>query len=272
MISIVVCSRNRDIATDQRHNIESTIGTEHEIIVVDNSENRYNIFQAYNAGVERSRGDILLFLHDDVRYKCNDWGKEVEHLFSDESIGLVGVIGSHVMPDFPVYYSESPYLSSYNADNDNGVIQSHADGYWNKCGTADVAVVDGQQMFIPRRLFPPLAFDEEHYDGFHGYDMDISMQVQALGKRVVVTNRIASEHAWSESKWNDRKMTGQLYDAMDVFVGKWQDRLPLIRGIEKPTVEIENMLALWHDSYRYRMIQQSKAYRLGKFLLRPFNR
>ena len=271
MISIIICSRNSDISPESRHNITSTIGCEHEIIVVDNCANRYNIFQAYNIGVERCKGDVLLFLHDDVSYKCNGWGKTVEHILQDESIGLVGVIGSHVMPNFPAYYSESPYLSCHNEDNDNGVIQTHNDGYWNEQGIADVAVVDGQQMFIPRNLFPPLRFDEEHFSDFHGYDMDISMQVQALGRRVVVTNQISSEHLWNEKKWENKNMTQPLYQAMGIFFAKWQAKLPLVCGISKPAVEMENMLSLWHDSYRYRVVQQSKAYRLGKALIKPFS-
>ena len=271
MISIVICSRQSDIPPENRRNIETTIGCEHEIIVIDNSANRYNIFQAYNKGVERSKGDILLLLHDDVTYRSNGWGKTIEHILQDESIGLVGAIGSHVMPDFPAYYSESPYISSHNADNDEGVLKAHTHGYWDEQGLAEVSVVDGQQMFIPRRLFPPLMFDESRYTGFHGYDMDISMQVQALGKRVVVTNKIDSEHIWSERKWENRNMTSQLYEAMDIFVDKWRSRLPIITGIDKPAVEVENVLMLWRDSYRYRMIRQSKAYRLGKILLRPFS-
>lgn len=271
MISIIICSRQQDISAKQRQNIDSTIGCEHEVIVIDNSGNHYDIFRAYNVGVSKSKGDILLFLHDDVVYQCEGWGVTIERILSDESIGLVGVLGSHIVPNFPAYYSESPYLSCHNADNDHGVVHSYCDGYWNEEGIADVAVVDGQQMFLPRRLFPPLAFDDRRFHGFHGYDMDLSMQVQALGKRVVVTNKIDSEHQWSESKWGDEKMTRPLYEAMEMFVEKWYDSLPIFKGIEKPSVEIGNMMSLWHDAYRCRQLKQSKAYLLGKTLLKPLS-
>lgn len=271
MISIIICSRQPDISEEQRHNIDSTIGCPHEIIAIDNSRHQYDIFQAYNEGVRRSVGDVLLFLHDDLTYKCNGWGWVVERIFEDESIGLVGVLGSHVVPDFPAYCSESPYMSCNNADNDNGVVKSYSEGYWNEKGQAEVNVVDGQQMFLPRRLFPPLAFDEQRYHGFHGYDMDLSMQVHSIGKRVVVTNQIVSEHRWSESKWDNDDMTRPLYEAMDVFVDKWRDSLPMVKGIEKPSIEIGNMMSLWRDAYRYRQLRQSKAYRFGKTLLKPFS-
>lgn len=271
MISIIICSRHSDVSEEQRHNIESTIGCPHEIIFIDNSGNQYDLYQAYNEGVRKSTGDVLLFIHDDVTYKCNGWGLTIERILKDESIGLVGVLGSHVIPDFPAYYSESPYLSGNNADNDNGAVRSFSEGNWDDNGLVDVAVVDGQQLFMPRRLFPPLAFDDRHYHGFHGYDMDISMQVHSIGKRVVVTNKIISEHQWSESKWDDEGMTRPLYASMQVFVDKWSDQLPMVVGIDKPSVEIDNMMNLWHDSCRYRQMRQSKAYRLGKALLKPFS-
>lgn len=253
----------------QKENIESSIGCSHEIVVIDNSHNDLSIFQAYNKGVEMSHGEVLAFIHEDIIYRSIGWGAIVEHILSDESIGLLGVIGSHLMPDFPAYYSDSPYLSCCNADRDKNGLHVHNEGHWNEDGIADVAVVDGQQMYIPRRLFPSLHFDDHLFSGFHGYDMDISMQVQALGKRVVVCNHIESEHGWDERKWEDKGMTRPLYCAMEVFYGKWAHALPIMRGFTPPNLELSNILLLWKDSYLLRKTKESRSYRLGKRMLQP---
>jgi len=66
MISLISCSRNSDISLKLKDNIAATIGCDYELVFIDNSKNSYNIFQAYNEGVSRSKGDILCFMHDDV--------------------------------------------------------------------------------------------------------------------------------------------------------------------------------------------------------------
>lgn len=270
MISIIICTPADDITPDQRTNIVSTIGCDHEIIVIPNTNREYSIFQAYNIGVKKSSGEILGFIHNDVTFETGGWGLSIEHILKDNRIGLVGVIGGHIAPDFPAYYSECPYISSRNADNDNGKVMNHESGYWDSHGLADVAVVDGQQMFMPKDIFPPLSFDEERYRGFHGYDMDISMQVHSIGKRVVVTNQYKSVHMWNESKWDNPKLIKELTYALNTFVEKWQSDLPLICGIQKPKEEVDSLMNIWHNSYRYRMILQSKSYRLGKFFTKLF--
>ena len=272
MISIIICSRGKSLPEELIKNIDDTIGCEYEVIVIDNSSGKHSIFSAYNEGVRRAKGDILHFRHDDITHISKGWGCAATEILSDTTIGLLGVGGSHIMPGFPAYYCESPYMSFHNQDNDNGTITRNSDGYWNAEGLAEVAVVDGQQFFIPRRLFPPLEFDEVSYSGFHGYDMDICMQVQSLRLRVVVSNRLLSEHRWSNSKWQDQEMLKQLYSSMDVFYDKWKDALPLMRGISKPEAEMVNMMELWQHAYSYRRILKSKAYRLGKTLLTPLRR
>ncbi|MGB3132870.1 MAG: glycosyltransferase, partial [Saprospiraceae bacterium] len=74
MISIITCSRAKDISTELRKNIVQTIGIEHEIIVFDNSANKHSIFQAYNIGASRAKYEILCFVHDDLFYMTQDWG------------------------------------------------------------------------------------------------------------------------------------------------------------------------------------------------------
>ncbi len=68
MISLIICSRKSDISNSLKENIERTIGTDYELIVIDNSTNKYSIFSAYNEGVRRSKGDILCFMHEDILY------------------------------------------------------------------------------------------------------------------------------------------------------------------------------------------------------------
>lgn len=73
MISVIICSRAKIIKTNLFENIKNTIGCNYELIVIDNSENKFSIFQAYNLGIEKSLGDYLCFLHDDVFIHTDGW-------------------------------------------------------------------------------------------------------------------------------------------------------------------------------------------------------
>ena len=79
MISIVVCSRYPKIDVSLEKNIRDTIGdVQYEIVWIDNSHNQYSIFEAYNEGVSRSKGDYLCFMHEDIVYWSHDWGDLVQ--------------------------------------------------------------------------------------------------------------------------------------------------------------------------------------------------
>ena len=65
MISIIICSRTATISKKLSANIAETISCDYELVIVDNSENKYSIFNAYNIGIKRSKGKYLCFVHDD---------------------------------------------------------------------------------------------------------------------------------------------------------------------------------------------------------------
>lgn len=74
MLSIIICSRTKDLSHELRDNINQTIGVDYELIVIDNSLCNKSIFQAYNEGIEKSQGEILVFMHDDVKLCSSNWG------------------------------------------------------------------------------------------------------------------------------------------------------------------------------------------------------
>ena len=269
MISIIICSRTVDIPKKLRDNITTTIGAEHEIVVLDNSLNDHSIFTAYNLGVRRSKGDILCFCHDDILFHTDSWGTTIEDLFRDDTIGEIGVIGSHFMPAAPLYWWSSPYISQYSINNDDGNIVLNDTRVFFRGHFADVVAVDGVCFFIPKSLFTSIRFDEGTYKGFHAYDMDISMQIQQLGKRVCVTDALTIEHFWSEKSINNQKYMAQLNANMRLFYQKWKEHLPIVRGLNEPQIVIERLNNLCIQAYDSNNVRESRAYRLGRFLLSP---
>ena len=272
MLSIIVCSRECDISDNLRKSISQTIGCEHELVIIDNSKGTYSIFSAYNEGVKRAKGDIFCFCHEDILFHSTDWGSLVQNVFSDDSIGVVGVIGTHFLPNAPMYWWSSPFISQYSINNDKGDVQLNDNREYFHGNLADVVAVDGVCFFIPRPLFDTIRFDDRAFNGFHVYDMDICMQVQGLGKRVCVTDVLTIEHFWSEDSLKNEEYMDMLDNNLNVFHEKWKHQLPMVRGIDVPGSVVEKVNVLCIQAYDSIRARKSKAYRIGRFLLKPFKR
>lgn len=276
MISIIICSCNQNDLTNVKKCIEQTIGVPYEIIAIDNRDNKYNIFSAYNEGIKNAQGDILCFMHEDLFFHTQDWGKLLECHLKNENVGLVGVFGAHFMPDcYPVTYWCNPcsgrLLQGSNNRTDKysvGVLQKY-ESPQGDANEVEVVVMDGLWLCGNRSLFDKIKFDAETFNGFHCYDLDICMQSLMIGKKNIVVNDILIEH----------KSIGQVNDVFFIYLKKWyekwQEVLPLFRGMQKedlPWDDVtlagyylrlgEDVNAGWKacqdiiDSKRYRLINK----------------
>lgn len=271
MLSIIICSRKTDIPDELKHNIAETIGCEYELVILDNSSNKSSIFQAYNEGIRRAKGAFLCFMHEDVLYRSKNWGDAIErHFQKEERIGLIGFAGSHFLPDTPMYWYGSPFVSQHNLNNDQGVIEEHFHEEWfGEKDLIETIVVDGLCFFAKRELFHEISFDEKVYKGFHLYDMDICMQVHEAGYKVCVCRDVLVEHTWSERE-QFSKPGGELFDRnLELFAQKWHSRLPIHKGLDLPEEVFERVNVLFRRAYEAKKVRKSKAYRLGKILLMP---
>lgn len=272
MFSFIICSRNRDASAELKHNIALTIGCEYELVVIDNSSNKYSIFQAYNEGVRRAKGDLLCFMHEDVLFRTKEWGHIIEsHFASNDQIGLLGFAGTHFLPDTPMYWYSSPIISQRNLNNDQGVVEEHFHEEWfGDHNLIEVVAVDGFCFIVKKSLFDQIAFDEKTYKGFHLYDMDICMQVIKAGCKVCVCRDVLAEHCWSERK-QFLKQGGDLFAKnLDLFSHKWRYALPISKGLDLPSELFTKMNGLFRQLYEAKQVRQSKAYKLGKAFISPF--
>lgn len=278
MISIIICSRQSSIPDALQKNVESSIGCDFEWVIVDNSKNLYSIAKAYNEGVSRAKGDILCFMHDDIRFLTNDWGQRVQnHL--EEGVGVIGVIGNLMFPDCPSSWWTTSLRAGHviqrsNTDDRNVDIlfEKYRQGQLSYC---EVATVDGLWMCMPRKIFEMVRFDEDTYSGFHCYDTDICMQTLAAGWNVRAIYDVAIEH------YSLGALNKEFFQQRQLWYEKWKDRLPVWRGVELTRSEaeyIKEMAILVNEQLIEKVeaqnnlndVRNSKAYLLGKKILKPF--
>lgn len=194
MISIIICSRETTIKTNLSENIKKTIGCEYELIVLDNSENKYSIFEAYNLGIFKSNYPILLFLHEDVFFHTKNWGSILLLFFENNpQVGLLGVAGTKIKTKMPSAWWENETKFLFL-----NIIQHSPDRETKKINYGfksssfeEVVIIDG--VFMAMRGNIGLNFNEK-LKGFHNYDQSISIDVRKLGFQVFVTDKILIEH------------------------------------------------------------------------------
>ena len=223
MLSIIVCSRNKILPKTFVDNIKNTVGVDYEILSIDNSNNGYSIFSAYNAGFAKSNFPYICFVHEDVLFHTQNWGKKViEHLQQPET-GIIGLAGGDLVTRVPASWSTLMSCINIIQSDRNGRKPTKLIQYpenYNETKRS-VILLDGVLMCMKRELLNTIHFDEQ-FDGFHGYDFDISIQSVLAGFTNYVIYDIQVEH-FSRGKTND-----VYYKNLISIFKKWEKHLPLI--------------------------------------------
>jgi hypothetical protein len=219
MISIIICSKYSDISSKLKHNIEKTIGVPFELIIIDNSNNKYSIFEAYNIGVAKAKFEILCFMHEDILYHSSDWGKQVLNELSNPEIGIIGLAGSYYLLNIPSpWYKAKPFVKNliqYRGKDRAPKI------YTMKEKRAEVVCVDGFWFCSKRNIFQDIRFDTETYNGFHFYDLDICTQIRNHGYKAIITSEISVEH------FSGGNLNTQWIEDSVRFYNKWNTCYPI---------------------------------------------
>jgi glycosyltransferase involved in cell wall biosynthesis len=221
-LSVIVSSRKSGSASLHERNIRKTVGcNEIEYLPILNPNGELSICSAYNRGVEKARGEILVFVHDDVFFMECGWGSVLMEKFKDRSIGLVGVAGTeYLFADNPGWVvAGRPFIHGHVVHElHNGEVYNLTVFSWDKKDT-DVVAVDGLFFAVRAGLFPSIAFDDSTFDGFHFYDLDICMQVRKTHRCIVTWDVLLKHQSGGEFDENWRKYASR-------FIGKYRSELP----------------------------------------------
>ncbi len=276
MISIIICSRNKELSSQLKQNIADTIRCAYELIIINNSGNKYSIFQAYNEGVLRAKGDILCFMHDDAMFHSKNWGSRVYDYFNNyPNLGCLGVAGCHLLLDTPSsFWHSGTFCTHYYSRNFNGDLDLIGLPDNNNLNNLiKVASVDGIWMCIRKSLFDIIRFDDISFDGFHCYDSDICMQILQTGYDIGIAFGIAVEH--SKRGCQDTSY----FKNIRIWHNKWEKYLPIARGkqysdedIEIRTYLVKQIVDLEEQVSNLTKVYDSKAYKIGKRILTPFKK
>ena len=223
MISIIVCSINEINFHALSKNIQATVGVPFEIIRIDNSEDNSGICEVYNKGIGMAKYQLLCFVHEDILFNTSNWGKILADIFSNKEIGLTGIAGSCYYSLSPIGWFGLPEIEcnlvqqfKYKQHEEEHQTYSRFPGNI----ISEVVVVDGVFMATRKDILAKNSFDEKHFPGFHGYDIDLSLQIGQHYK-VIVTKNILITH------FSEGKQDIAWQDAIKVISRKWFNHLPV---------------------------------------------
>lgn len=182
-----------------------------------------SLAQGYNGAIERSRGDILIFSHDDIEFlEPQTWLARLQaHLRTYDMIGLAGttklVSAGWAMAGPPYTFGQVGELDGRSTPFRVLLCSVPAPAI------AHIQAVDGLFMAVRRAVLERVRFDEETFDGFHVYDIDFSFSAYVEGARIAVAADLPVLHH-SQGNFNQQ---WQRYAAR--FIDKRRSKLPAFR-------------------------------------------
>ena len=196
MLSLIICSRDKQALAAVSQNAAATVGVPFEIIAIDNSKGQHSICEAYNLGAAQAQYELLCFMHEDIRFHTVGWGRVVADILSDSTIGVLGITGGRRQVATPAaWWGCGLPLCRENVLNlfPDGHTEMDLHNPENQ-PLIDVAVVDGLWMCSRREVWQQYPFDSRTFTGFHFYDVDYCSEIYLHGLRVCVTFELLVEH------------------------------------------------------------------------------
>ncbi len=248
MISIVISTYRPDLLQSLKENIAATIGTDYEIIAIENHRPKKGLCEVYNLGTLQAKYPVVCYAHEDINIKTNDWGKLVLQLFdSNNKLGVVGTAGSTYKPCTPSGWSfpwASHHLSTYMNILQSDKQMGQANHVYNnpkKELYSKVVCIDGVWFCAKKEIALEIPFDEKTFKGFHCYDVDFSLSVFQKYE-VAVTFEVLIEH-FSEGSFNKEWIAETLKLHL-----KWRGKLPI--DLEGLTKEQQS----WEEEHAFRYL------------------
>lgn len=190
--SFVVCS----IDAAKFAAVSQTIAArfaDHDVEVIRIGDAR-SLCEGYARGLARSRGEAVVFCHDDIDLLAPDAAQRLaRHLTHHD---LLGVAGTTRVTGPAVFWSGHPHIHGWMTHRLPG--EADYELSFSSLAAPEVGgmqAVDGVLMACRREVALSVGFDASTFDGFHLYDLDFSYRAHRAGYTLAVACDLGVVHA-----------------------------------------------------------------------------
>lgn len=195
-LAIIICSIKPERCEETLKNIAETIGIGYQTIVFDNREHQWGICKVYNHCAKNTTLPYLCFMHEDVLFGTNNWGKlMVDFMKITSKCGVIGFAGGlQAQRNLSGWWSGEKRINvvegrtEKNTDCRKLDYKNHL--YFNPDNEkiSEVVCIDGLFHLVKRSIWEEKRFDDINFTGFHFYDVDFSLSVAQKYKNYVFLN------------------------------------------------------------------------------------
>lgn len=201
MISIMCCYNDRKCLESMLLSGLKYQSDKYELLLIDNNKKKYkSAAEAYNKEISKVKGDIIIFLHQDVILDDTQFLAKVINIFEENPniiLGLAGIKKNGKVYSNLRYYKTKEYITTQRVEKNLEEVES----------------IDECFVAIKKNNFDKLKFDEEVCDGWHLYAVELC-------------------YAAKTSEMNIKTMVAPLYAYHKMLPGKRVTR-DFLKGINK---------------------------------------
>jgi len=183
------------------------------------NKGKYGLTELYNKALSEAENEIVIFMHDDIEFKKNNWvNKLIKHFKRNPDYGVIGVAGSKEMPESGKWW-ETPskmYGRVYHTQNGKTWLSEYSEDLGSNL--EEVTLVDGVFFSVHTGRIKK-KFNED-VKGFHFYDVDFSFSNHLAGVKVGVCTDVKINHmsiGATNEQWDENRKD---------FVNRYSNVLP----------------------------------------------
>jgi pyruvyltransferase len=217
MVSIVYCTREEN-KKHKEHLLKACGNPNVEIIeYVNNGE---SLTKFYNRGLNESKYNIVVFIHDDVIIESKQIANKIIRMFDkNPEYGIIGVAGTKYLSETGKWWDNPKTMYGKVAHTHEGKTWLSEYGQDQDKRLEETVVVDGVFFSVHKNRIKK-QFDES-VEGFHFYDIDFCFQNHLEGVKVGVTTEIRINHmsiGMTNDQWEINRQ---------IFAEKYKENLPV---------------------------------------------
>lgn len=210
-VSVVISTRKID--DEYLKHVEKMFSHPKTEILIYENDGVNSLPEIYNIGLNDSKYDIVVFIHDDLILETKNITPKIIRLFDkNPDYGIIGIAGTDNLISGMWWQERSSMYGIVGHEHEGKRHVNHySKGDYSE-NLKQVIVVDGLFMMVHKKRIKH-TFNQQ-FEGFHFYDLPICIENHLDGVKIGVTTKIKVTHksiGMVNKKWEKNKL---LFEAL----------------------------------------------------------